>query len=149
MKVYLIVIAALVLGVFSCKKETPTAPQPSGSAASSAPASGTSGIAGIDLSSSIEQLKEAAAKMDLASLQGTAQKYVDEITSKQAQLEKLMEKFAAIPLAQKASSEAQAIQKDILNLTNAVSDLTTRLNVYVQAIAEKGGDISKFKIGEN
>ncbi|MEJ5260325.1 MAG: hypothetical protein WHS88_09065 [Anaerohalosphaeraceae bacterium] len=141
MKQFLIFTAAVVLAVWGCsKKESSSASAPSGAA--------TTKAAGIDLTSSIEQLKEAAAKMDLASLEKTAQKYVDEITSKQAQLEKLMEKFAAIPLAQKAGSEAQAIQKDILNLTNAVSDLTARLNVYVQYIAEKGGDISKFKLGD-
>ncbi|HOQ05772.1 MAG TPA: hypothetical protein PKY88_11220 [Anaerohalosphaeraceae bacterium] len=148
MKKYLVVVAALILAAWGCsKKESPSAPKPTGSAAQ--PASSSAGtVAGIDLSSSIEQLKESAAKMDLASLEKTAQKYVDEITAKQAQLEKLMEKFAAIPLAQKAGSEAQAIQKDILDLTNAVSDLTSRLNVYVQYIAEKGGDVSKFKVGE-
>lgn len=148
MKKYLIVVAALVLAGWGCsKKESPSAPEPTGSATQpSGPSAGTA--AGIDLSSSIEQLKESAAKMDLASLEKTAQQYVDEITSKRDQLEKLMEKFAAIPLAQKAGTEAQAIQKDILDLTNAVSDLTSRLNVYVQYIAEKGGDISKFKVGE-
>lgn len=141
MKKFLIFTMVIVLAVWGCsKKEPSSASSPSGAAQTQA--------AGIDLTSSLEQLKEAAAKMDLASLEKTAQKYVDEITSKQAQLEKLMEKFAAIPLVQKAGSEAQAIQKDILNLTNAISDLTARLNVYVQYIAEKGGDISKFKLGE-
>ncbi len=141
MKKFLILTAAVMLAVWGCSKK-------GSSSVSSPSASSQTETAGIDLTSSIEQLKQAAAKMDLASLEKTAQKYVDEITSKQAQLEKLMEKFAVIPLAQKAGNEAQAIQKDILNLTNAVSDLTARLNVYVQYIAEKGGDISKFKLGE-
>lgn len=138
MKNHLIIITALLVAAWGCSKKE------SGSSSAS-----SSSATGIDLSSSLEQIKATATKMDLASLEKTAQKYVDEINSKQAELEKLMEKFAAIPLAQKVGGEAQAIQKDILDLTNAISDLTSRLNVYLQAISEKGGDVSKFNIGNS
>ena len=128
-------LAILVMAAGGCsKKESGTS---TGSAGSTA---------GINLSASIESLKEAAAKMDLASLEKTAQKYVDEIAAKQSELKKLMDQFSAIPLAEKMGEKAKALQDDITKLTGTISQLTERLQVYLDSIKEKGGDISKYTL---
>ena len=104
------------------------------------------GSGGIDLTTPISQLKEAAANMDMAALEKQAKLYMDQIVAKQADLEKVMDKFSAIPIAQKMGDEAKALQTEITDLTSSVSKLRERFQVYVDYIKEKGGDISKFTL---
>lgn len=137
MQILIVLLASVVL-LGGCSKKEPAAP--------SAPsASGGAGeIAGIDLTSAIGDLKAAAAKMDLPQLESTAKKYLEQITTKKGELTKLMDKFSAIPLTQKMGDEAKTLQGDISKLTESIGDLTQRFQVYVNAIKEKGGDISNF-----
>lgn len=104
------------------------------------------GSGGIDLTTPISELKAAAADMDLATLQNKAKQYMDQITTKQADLEKLMSKFSAIPIAEKMGDEAKDLQGEITGMTDSISKLRERFQVYVDYIKEKGGDISQFKL---
>lgn len=133
-----VIITGAVL-LFGCGKKEPAAPARTG---------GGTSVVGIDLTASLADLKAAAAKMDLPALEKTAKQYMDQITAKQGELTKLMDKFAAIPLAQKMGNEAKALQTDISELTGAVSDLTQRFQVYIAAIQEKGGDVTKFTLSK-
>ena len=108
----------------------------------------TSSGGGIDLETPIAQLKEAAAQLDLAALEKTAQKYVDEIVAKQGELEKITKALAEIPLTEKLGEEAKGLQSDLSDLGGALGELNKRLKVYVDYIKEKGGDISKFAISK-
>jgi hypothetical protein len=120
------VILVVLLG--GCSKKEPAVPA----------ASKTSGGAGgIDLSAAIDDLKAAAAKMDLPQLQAKAKEYLSQITSKQEELKTLMDKFAAIPLAQKMGDEAKTLQTKIADTTGSISELTQRFKVFVDAIKEK------------
>lgn len=137
MQILIVLLASVVL-LGGCGKKEPAAPSaPSASG-------GVSEIAGIDLTASISDLKAAAAKMDLPTLEKTAKQYLDQITAKKGELTKLMDKFSAIPLTQKMGDEAKTLQGDISKLTESISDLTQRFQVYVDAIKAKGGDISNF-----
>ena len=123
--------SAIILSGCS-KKETGTSP------------SGSSG--GIDLSTPISELKTAAAQMDLAELEKMAQKYKDAIVAKTADLDKIKEQLKAIPMAQQMGEEAKGLQSDIAELGTAIKNLNDRLQVYVDYIKEKGGDIANYKM---
>ena len=114
---------------------------------SGTPGSG-GGSGGIDLKTPISELKAAAAQMDLAALEKKAQQYMDQIKAKNGDLEKLMDKFSAIPIAEKMGEEAKGLQSDISDLTGAIGELTKRFQVYLDYIKEKGGDIAKYTIPE-
>ena len=106
----------------------------------------SAGGGGIDLETPIAQLKEAAAQLDLAALEKTAQKYVDEIVAKQGELEKITKALAEIPLTEKLGEEAKGLQSDLSDLGGALGELNKRLKVYVDYIKEKGGDVAKFAV---
>ncbi len=132
--VCLAVFAVVVLG--GCSKKDTAAPE-----------AGTGSKAGgIDLSAPISELKAAAANMDLSQLEKTAEQYMTQITAKKDELEKLAEQFKAIPMAQKMGEEAKELQGEITDLTGTLGDLMKRFEVYLDAIKEKGGDVSKFTI---
>ncbi len=138
MEILVVLVLAVLLG--GCSKEKPAKP-----AAPAAPAA-TGGAGGTDLTTALSDLKAAAAKMDLPQLEAKAKEYMGQITSKQGELKALMDKFSAIPVAQKMGDEAKALQGDISKTTEGIGDLTQRFKVFVDAIKEKGGDVSKFEL---
>lgn len=89
----------------------------------------------------MEKIKEEVAKLDVKKLEDKAKEYKEKIDDSQAEIEKLMEKLKQIPLPEQVGQEAQAIQGEIKELTTAIGALSQRLNVYIDAIKEKGGDI--------
>jgi len=129
------VIMVVLLG--GCSKKESAAP--------AAPAT-SGGAGGIDLNAAIDDVKAAAAKMDLTQLQAKAKEYMQQITSKQGELKTLMDKFAAIPVAQKMGDEAKTLQTQIADTTGSISELTQRFKVFVDAIKEKGGDVSQLEL---
>ena len=100
----------------------------------------------IDLEKAVADLKAEAAKMDVESLTSVAMKYKDVIMEKQAALKPLLDKLAAIPLAEKMGDEAKALTADIKKLTDAMTPLKDRLDVYVDAIKAKGGDVKNLML---
>jgi len=104
------------------------------------------GAGGIDLNAAIDELKTAAAKMDLPQLEAKAKQYVEQIESKQTELKALMDKFSALPLKEKMGEEAKTFQSKIADMTGSINDLTQRLKIFSDAIVEKGGDPSKFAV---
>lgn len=160
MKYVMIAMMIACLTVVGCKKkESPAVP-----AAPEAPAASTvektveqavtvaqetaekavetvkAAAAKINLEASVEQLKAEAEKMDVAALKATATTYLDEIKNVQTQLTGKMEKLAAIPLTQKMSAEAQALDADVKNLTGSLGALKERFSMYVDMLKAKGGD---------
>ena len=133
MRLLVILLASAVMLSGCGKKESAT------------PGAGGGG-GGIDLTKPISELKAAAAEMDLAALEKTAKQYMDQIAAKQGELEKLMDKFAAIPIAEKMGEEAKGIQTEITDLTSSIGKLRERFQVYVDYIKEKGGDISQYML---
>jgi glutamyl-tRNA reductase len=94
----------------------------------------------VDLSKTLDAIKQEAAGLDLAKLQEVAKKYKDMLTEKQAALKPLMDKLAKIPLTERLSPESQALTGETKSLSDTIKGLTERLAVYVEAIKAKGGD---------
>ncbi len=101
---------------------------------------------GIDMSATIDNLKSQVAGMDVASLQLVAGKYKTEILAKQEQLKAGMEKMGVMAFADKLSAEGKALTEEINQLTDNLSNLKARFDVYLNAIKDKGGDISALSI---
>jgi len=101
---------------------------------------------GIDFAGSIESLKAIVAQMDLAALLPVAEKYKTEILAKKELLQSKTDKLGGIPLAEKLSAEARALTDEVKQLTLDLNGLKARFDVYVSAIKDKGGDISKLSI---
>lgn len=101
---------------------------------------------GVDMSATIDNLKSQVAGMDVASLQSVAEKYKTEILAKQDLLKAGMEKMGVMSFADKLSTEGKALTGEINQLTDDLSNLKARFDVYLNAIKDKGGDISALSI---
>lgn len=99
----------------------------------------------IDLDKTVSDLKAEAAKMDVESLTKIVTKYKDAIAEKQTTLKPLMDKLAAIPMAEKLGADAKSLTAEIKTLTDAIAPLKERLAVYVDAFMAKGGNIQNLK----
>jgi hypothetical protein len=100
----------------------------------------------IDLTSSIDKLKEQAKQMSVDALKSTAEKYKAQILSTKTDLAAKTESLAKVPLTEKLGAEAQTLTKDIKSLTTSMTSLKDRMMVYVDALKAKGADISVFKL---
>lgn len=100
----------------------------------------------IDLTSSIDKLKEQAQIMSVDALKATAEKYKAKILSTQTDLTAKTESLAKIPLTEKLGAEAQALTGDIKILTTSMASLKDRMMIYVDALKAQGIDISAFKL---
>lgn len=100
----------------------------------------------IDLTSSLDALKEQAKQMSVDALKATAEKYKTQLLSTQGDMTSKMELLSKIPMTEKLGAEAQALTKDITALTSTISSLKDRMMVYVNALKAQGIDISSFKI---
>jgi hypothetical protein len=106
----------------------------------------TTAAAEIDLTSSLDTLKEKAKQMSIDALKATAEKYKAQILSTQGDLSTKTDLLSKIPAMDKLGPEAQALTKDIQNLTSSLTALKDRLMIYVDILKAKGVDISSFKL---
>jgi|GEM_PF-531100 len=100
----------------------------------------------VDLDKSVSALKAEAEQMDIPSLREVAGKYKDAMVAKQDEIKSLTEKLNAVPLTQKLGQEAQQITTDLQGLTQSLSALKERFDVYVAAIKDKGGDVGDLSL---
>lgn len=100
----------------------------------------------VDLTSSIESLKEQAKQMSVDALKATAEKYKEQLLATKSDLAAKTESLAKIPLTEKLGAEAQALTGDIKTLTTTMTSLKERMMIYVDALKAQGIDISAFKL---
>lgn len=100
----------------------------------------------MDESKPIAEIKAKAAKMDVEQLRAVAKKYKYALTARQAEVKKLPESFAKIPLTEKLGKEAQALTADIDNLMKSVNALSERFGVYYDQIKAKGGELKDLEL---
>jgi myosin heavy subunit len=98
----------------------------------------------IDLTSSLDKLKEQAKQMSVDALKATAEKYKSQLTSSQGEMTSKMDLLSKIPMTEKLGAEAQALTKDITTLTNTMASLKDRMMVYVNTLKAQGIDISSY-----
>jgi hypothetical protein len=102
--------------------------------------------ADVDLTSSIDKLKEQAKQMSVDALKATAEKYKAQFLATQKDMTAKTETLAKIPLTEKLGAEAQALTKDITTLTGTLASLKDRMMVYVDTLKAQGIDIAGFML---
>lgn len=152
-KLTLAVLLIALVSVFGCSKKDqpqPTDQTPAGAEApttldtlkeAAVEAVKESFTMEIDLEKTVADLKAEAAQMDIESLQEVAAKYKEAIAGKEAELKALIDKLSAVPLTEKMGKEAQSLTGEIKTLTDGVSALQQRLQVYIDALTAKGADV--------
>lgn len=147
----LLMVAGMFISGCSKKEDAGTTPSTGGDSSSGTvestvakmkeTAKATAETVKAELEQTVANLKTEAAKLDVESLQQKALAYKDVITEKQGEVKAAMDKLAAIPVMEKMGTEAQKLTADIKTLTDSISALTERFNMYKDVIQEKGGEI--------
>lgn len=94
----------------------------------------------------ISEVKAEAEKMSAADLRTTAISYKEAIEAKGKEVEKLAAKLKEIPVAEILGKEAKALKTEMDNINKSVSALKERLQIYLDKLKEKGGDLSGLQI---
>ena len=94
----------------------------------------------------ISEVKAEAEKMNAADLRTTAMSYKEAIEAKGKEVEKLAAKLKEIPVAEILGKEAKAIKAEVDTINKSVSALKERLQIYIDKLKEKGGDLSGLQI---
>lgn len=105
-----------------------------------------SGTQKVDETKPIAEIKAEAAKMDVEQLRAIAKKYKDALLARQAEVKKLTDSLAKIPITEKLGKEAQALTADIDNLMKSVNALSERFGVYYDQIKAKGGELKDLEL---
>ena len=103
------------------------------------------GLAGcgkdVDLSKSIDEVKAAAAEMDVAQLKEMAQTYQKQIEAKKAELDALMQKMKDIPLKDKVGAEAKKLKDTMSEISGSLKALGSHYEAYLSELRAKGGSL--------
>jgi peptidoglycan hydrolase CwlO-like protein len=102
------------------------------------------GGGGADTEAPVADVKEQSSGMSVDDLKSKVAEYENAIQSKLADLEPIKEKLKAIPMTEMMGEEAKALQADIAKLTEDVSALKERLQVYYDALKEKGEEVKNL-----
>jgi hypothetical protein len=100
----------------------------------------------VDLTSTIDKLKEQAKSMNIDALKATAEKYKAQYLSMKNDLTTKKDQLAKLTEAGKTGAEVLGLSKDVENLTATLSSLKERMMVYVDALKAQGVDISSFTV---
>ena len=117
-----------MLGLQSCKKKSGSGPQK------------------VDENKPIAEIKAEAEKLDVEQLTVIATKYKDALLARQAEIKKLTDSLAKIPLTEKLGKEAQGFTADIDNLMKSVNALSERFQIYYDQIKAKGGELKDLEL---
>lgn len=99
-----------------------------------------------DTTTPVAEVKAAAEKMDVAKLRDMAMTYKEAITAKAEQIKAEGLKLKDIPLTEMMGGKAKELNATIDELTKTVEALKERLNIYLDELKKKGGDLTGLQI---
>ena len=99
----------------------------------------------VDESKSVSDIKKDVENMDTGDLRAQALKYKEAIETKMGALAKLKEKIPTNP-AELLSEDTKELKSEIEELKKAIKPLQEKLQVYIDKLKEKKGDISGLEI---
>jgi outer membrane murein-binding lipoprotein Lpp len=94
----------------------------------------------------MDQVKAEAQQMNADQLHDMALKYKDAITAKTQDIQAEAAKLKEIPVTQMLGDKAKQINAEVDKLKTSVSALKDRMQVYVDELKKKGGNISDLSI---
>lgn len=95
----------------------------------------------VDEDMPLDQVKQEAKLMDSEQLREMILKYKQAILEKEPEISKLMEELQEQPLTGN-EMEIKSIQEDIAGLMTSISALKVRYQVFYDALAKKGTDMT-------
>ena len=99
-----------------------------------------------DENKSIRQVQAEASKMSIDQLRAAALECKNALMAKKGELSKLEEKVKMLTSDKIISGEGQKLTTDIQSAGKSIVDLTGQLEIYVDKIKEKGGDVSGLNL---
>ena len=99
-----------------------------------------------DTTKPIPEVKAEAEKMDASQLRSMAMTYKDAITAKMQEVTQETAKLKEIPIADVMGEKAKELKAKIDEFQKQVDALKERLQVYVDELKKKGGDISGLQV---
>ncbi|MCL5279484.1 MAG: hypothetical protein M1376_06220 [Planctomycetes bacterium] len=126
----------------------PSVPQTSADQSPSAPQASpeVSAAVAADLEKPVPEVQTKAQTMSVADLKATALQYVQAISVKKEDLQKVLAQVKEIPLAEALSEKAKTLKAEVQKIQTSLKDLTDRFQVYYNKLKEKGGDLSGLTI---
>ena len=100
----------------------------------------------VDTTTPISEIQAGAETMDNEDLQAAAVKYKEAILDKKNEIKDMVTKIKEIPLAEVLGKEAQTLKTEAKNLESSLTELTTRFQVYYDALKEKGASLSGLEL---
>ncbi|MEX0323511.1 MAG: hypothetical protein AB3N63_15215 [Puniceicoccaceae bacterium] len=92
----------------------------------------------------VAEVEQQSSGMSVDDLKSKVAEYEKALQAKLADLEPIQEKLKAIPMTEMMGEEAKALQADILKISEDVTALKDRLQVYYDALKEQGVDIKNL-----
>lgn len=99
-----------------------------------------------DTSKPIEQIQQEVQSMSKADLESSAKAYVNEITAKKSELEKIGAQLKSLSPTEIFGEKAKGIKDQLSGIQSEMSALTQRYEIYAKKYQEVGGDLSTIKI---
>jgi Skp family chaperone for outer membrane proteins len=99
-----------------------------------------------DTNKPIDQVRAEAETMNVSQLESAAKDYAGEIAEKQKEAENIQSQLTQLSLQEAMGEKAKKIKDDVARVTQELSALTERYNIYVQRFQAAGGDLSKVQI---
>lgn len=100
----------------------------------------------VDITTSLDQLKAAAAKMDVSQLRTTALSYKEAIVAKQADLTKISDQVKALNPTDLLSQKATQLKAQMADIEKSISALKERFNIYYEQLKAKAGDLTGLEL---
>ncbi len=135
-------VAVSGLALIGCGKKTDKSPSASAPQASA----GTAVNVTADVEKPVPEVQTQAQTMSVADLRATALQYVQAISVKKEDLQKVLAQVKEIPLAEALSEKAKTLKAEVQKIQTSIKDLTDRFQVYYNKLKEKGGDLSGLTI---
>ncbi len=128
--------------------QVPSAPQTSADQSPSAPqaSSEVSPEVAADLEKPVPEVQTKVQTMSVADLKARALQYVQAISVKKEDLQKVLAQVKEIPLAEALSEKAKTLKAEAQKIQTSIKGLTDRFQVYYNKLKEKGGDLSGLTI---
>jgi hypothetical protein len=102
------------------------------------------GKSDVDTSTPVADLEQEAQTLSVEDWKVKANAYKEMVAAKMEELEPIKEKLMEIPLTEKMGDEAKALQEDIKALQSDLGALQERLQVYLDALKEKGESVKEY-----
>jgi hypothetical protein len=99
----------------------------------------------VDENKPVSEVKAEAKKMDADDLRAMAEKYKQAVLAYKDDLEALEADLKEIKVTELMSEEAKELREDVKAITESMGKLQERWQVYVDALVEKGEDVSDLE----